>query len=190
MSTRDRLLASATTLFAEVGFDAASTDAIVRAAKVTKRMLYHYFGDKDGLLREVMIAQWQAFTLSFAEAEWQGSIERAADAFFDFAAGHPQFLRLLMWDSLSGSHISQSLWKDVRQPLFEQTLVLLGVRHANAKQRDALAQRIVTFLGAVAFYFAFAPALTDVFGADPLSPASLRKRRAHLHKLLAALMTE
>ncbi|MEU1313125.1 TetR/AcrR family transcriptional regulator [Streptomyces cinnamoneus] len=48
-----RLLAAATRLFAEQGYDRTSVQEIVRAAGVTKGALYHYFGSKDDLLHEV-----------------------------------------------------------------------------------------------------------------------------------------
>ena len=48
-----RLLAAATRLFAERGYDRTSVQEIVEAAGVTKGALYHYFGSKDDLLHEV-----------------------------------------------------------------------------------------------------------------------------------------
>ncbi|MFT2017216.1 TetR/AcrR family transcriptional regulator [Streptomyces sp. 796.1] len=48
-----RLLAAATRLFAERGYDRTSVQEIVAAAGVTKGALYHYFGSKDDLLHEV-----------------------------------------------------------------------------------------------------------------------------------------
>jgi AcrR family transcriptional regulator len=49
-SVVERLLLSATTLFARVGFDATSVQDIVDGAGVTKGGLYHYFASKDELL--------------------------------------------------------------------------------------------------------------------------------------------
>jgi AcrR family transcriptional regulator len=48
-----RLLATATRLFAERGFERTTVQEIVDAAGVTKGALYHYFGSKDDLLHEV-----------------------------------------------------------------------------------------------------------------------------------------
>ncbi|WP_275467752.1 TetR/AcrR family transcriptional regulator [Streptomyces noursei] len=48
-----RLLATATRLFAEQGYDRTSVQEIVDAAGVTKGALYHYFGSKEDLLHEV-----------------------------------------------------------------------------------------------------------------------------------------
>ena len=49
----ERLLAEATRLFAERGYDRTSVQEIVEAAGVTKGALYHYFGSKDDLLHEI-----------------------------------------------------------------------------------------------------------------------------------------
>ncbi|HCA87115.1 MAG TPA: TetR family transcriptional regulator [Streptomyces sp.] len=48
-----RLLAAATRLFADRGYDRTSVQEIVEAAGVTKGALYHYFGSKDDLLHEI-----------------------------------------------------------------------------------------------------------------------------------------
>ncbi|WP_326824898.1 TetR/AcrR family transcriptional regulator [Streptosporangium sp. NBC_01756] len=50
---RQRLLAEATRLFAERGFESTSVQEIVTAAGVTKGAMYHYFDSKDDLLHEI-----------------------------------------------------------------------------------------------------------------------------------------
>lgn len=50
---RERLLAVATRLFAEKGFEATSVQEIVASAGVTKGAMYHYFASKDDLLFEI-----------------------------------------------------------------------------------------------------------------------------------------
>nr|WP_246425215.1 TetR/AcrR family transcriptional regulator [Streptomonospora nanhaiensis] len=47
------MLAVATRLFAEKGFDRTSVQEIVDAANVTKGAMYHYFDSKDDLLAEI-----------------------------------------------------------------------------------------------------------------------------------------
>jgi AcrR family transcriptional regulator len=49
----ERLLAVATRLFAEKGFEATSVQEIVESAGVTKGAMYHYFASKDDLLYEI-----------------------------------------------------------------------------------------------------------------------------------------
>ncbi|WP_445399965.1 TetR/AcrR family transcriptional regulator [Streptomyces sp. LE64] len=48
-----RLMAAATRLFADQGYDRTSVQEIVAAAGVTKGALYHYFGSKEDLLQEI-----------------------------------------------------------------------------------------------------------------------------------------
>ena len=52
-STRAALLKAARTIFAEQGYAAASTEEIVRRAKVTRGALYHHFEDKRALFDAV-----------------------------------------------------------------------------------------------------------------------------------------
>jgi AcrR family transcriptional regulator len=52
-STRAALLKAAKTVFSEQGYEAASTEEIVRRAKVTRGALYHHFEDKRALFDAV-----------------------------------------------------------------------------------------------------------------------------------------
>ncbi|MEU4806441.1 TetR/AcrR family transcriptional regulator [Actinosynnema sp. NPDC023587] len=49
----ERLIAAATRLFADKGFDRVAVQEIVDLAGVTKGAMYHYFGSKDDLLHEI-----------------------------------------------------------------------------------------------------------------------------------------
>src|SRR5580692_3648685 len=52
--TRGRILSAALKEFAAKGFAGARVDVIARRADINKRMLYHYFGDKEGLFKAVL----------------------------------------------------------------------------------------------------------------------------------------
>lgn len=52
---RERLLREARRIFADKGFDKASTREIARAAEANIALIAYYFGDKRGLYREVLV---------------------------------------------------------------------------------------------------------------------------------------
>ncbi|HSY43484.1 MAG TPA: helix-turn-helix domain-containing protein, partial [Candidatus Acidoferrum sp.] len=52
--SRARILAAALKEFSAKGFAGARVDAIARRACINKRMLYHYFGDKEELFKAVL----------------------------------------------------------------------------------------------------------------------------------------
>ncbi len=52
--TRQRILEAATEEFTQAGLGGARVDQIARRAEVNERMLYYYFGSKEGLFRAVL----------------------------------------------------------------------------------------------------------------------------------------
>ena len=56
-STRRRIVAATAQLTYSKGVEATSLDDVRAAANVSKSQLYHYFSDKDALIREVIAAQ-------------------------------------------------------------------------------------------------------------------------------------
>jgi AcrR family transcriptional regulator len=81
----ERLLAEATRLFAERGYDRTSVQEIVEAAGVTKGALYHYFGSKDDLLHEIYgrVLRLQTERLDAIAARPTSVTERIAEAAAD-----------------------------------------------------------------------------------------------------------
>src|SRR5882724_12297143 len=98
--TRERILSAALAEFAAKGFAGARVDLIARRAAINKRMLYHYFGDKEGLFRAVLrrkIAERQAWNAATPEqpAEYLPLL-------FDLACKDAHWIRLFEWEALRG----------------------------------------------------------------------------------------
>ncbi|HLS57248.1 MAG TPA: TetR family transcriptional regulator, partial [Zeimonas sp.] len=53
-ATRGRILKAAAVEFAQHGFAGARGDRIAQRARSSERMVYYYFGSKDGLFRAVL----------------------------------------------------------------------------------------------------------------------------------------
>jgi AcrR family transcriptional regulator len=105
--TRAALLQAARELFAEKGYAATGTEAIVARARVTRGALYHHFGDKAGLFRAVMetvagdlarrlIAQQLACATGLAEGAWD-QLRDGIQAFLDACTGS-DFQRIVLID--------------------------------------------------------------------------------------------
>ena len=52
--TRDRLIAAATRLFAEDGYEGTSIEAVLQEADVSRGALYHHFANKEALFEAVL----------------------------------------------------------------------------------------------------------------------------------------
>ncbi len=70
-ATRDKILKAATQVFAKHGYQGGSVDKISRAAKSVDRMIYYYFGSKEGLFTEVIEGIYRRMN----EAEAQLSLD-------------------------------------------------------------------------------------------------------------------
>jgi len=96
--TQQRILEAALQEFAAKGFAGARVDVIARRARINKRMLYHYFGDKEGLFREVLrrkIADRSAWLASAPE----DPVERLP-IWFQMACRDRDWVQLLEWEAL------------------------------------------------------------------------------------------
>ncbi len=98
--TRARILSAALKEFAANGFAGARVDAIARRAAINKRMLYHYFGDKEGLFRAVLrrkIAERQAWAESRS-----GDPSESLPFWFAATCQDMDWVRMLEWEALQG----------------------------------------------------------------------------------------
>ncbi len=96
-ATKERILAAATTEFAEHGVAGARVDRIAVAAEANKRAIYDYFGDKKALFAAVL----ERMLSRCADAvPVEPDLAAYARKLFDYHAANPEALRLLMWEAL------------------------------------------------------------------------------------------
>lgn len=98
--SQQRILDAALTEFAAHGFAGARVDVIARRARINKRMLYHYFGDKEGLFREMLrrkIAERQVWSEGLS-----GDPAESLPSWFELSCKDMQWARLLEWEALQG----------------------------------------------------------------------------------------
>src|SRR5438093_8800420 len=98
--TRERILAAALKEFSAKGFAGARVDVIARRAAINKRMLYHYFGDKAGLFREVLRRK-MADRAAWAASSPDDPAE-SLPYWFELALRDMDWIRLQQWEALQG----------------------------------------------------------------------------------------
>jgi TetR/AcrR family transcriptional regulator len=116
-SARQAILAAAEEAFANQGFGGARVDAIAEASGYNKALLFHYFGDKLGLYREVvflcrdetegcigemLLAAAGDPNIPLDRARVQAFVERVSGWMFDHFTAHPRVLRIFAWEIASG----------------------------------------------------------------------------------------
>jgi AcrR family transcriptional regulator len=95
---RERLLTAALALFAQRGFEGASTHEIARLARAPQGLVRHHFGGKEGLWRETVTAGLDALRLYAQGAEkatdhtLQGGVSALVHAF----DAHAELLAVLV----------------------------------------------------------------------------------------------
>ncbi|MGH3170893.1 MAG: TetR/AcrR family transcriptional regulator, partial [Trebonia sp.] len=93
--TKELLLSAATEEFAQYGYAGARIDRIADRAGTNKRMIYAYFGDKDGIFDAVVAANIRA--LAIATPLRDGDLVAFAAGRFDYALANPAVRRLAAW---------------------------------------------------------------------------------------------
>jgi len=123
-ATQALLLATAGDAFSARGYDGARVDEIAERARVNKRMIYAYFGDKDGLYLAVLDTHLaQAVALAKVTgldpaASPRAEVETFIRRFFEYMDAHPDFARLLSWEALSGERRGREILVERVRALF------------------------------------------------------------------------
>ena len=97
----DAILAAAALEFAARGFAGARVDRIARRARINKRMLYHYFGNKEHLFREILTRKVRERS-AWAVTAPDDAAESLA-FWFDAACRDLDWVRLMEWEALSAA---------------------------------------------------------------------------------------
>lgn len=182
--TRERILAAALKEFAARGFAGARVDAIAGRAGVNKRMLYHYYGDKEALFREVLRAK-----MSERQAWADNLPDDPAETlpfWFQAACRDRDWIRLLAWEALQGSE-SRIIDADRRLAQVERRLRRLKERQARGviSAEFEARQVMLTMVSLTTFPVAF-PQLTRLITGKSVHDPVFQAERINFLKKFAA----
>jgi AcrR family transcriptional regulator len=112
--TKRRILAAAKVEFARKGLGGARVDDIAARAKANKRMMYHYFGNKDDLFRQVVEYAYGEFreceaALDLDSLEPVAAIKTLIAFIWKYFLDNPEFITLVNSENLhKARHIKKS----------------------------------------------------------------------------------
>ena len=112
--TKADIVEVATREFADKGLAGARIDEIAAATRTSKRMIYYYFGSKEGLYIAVLEHAYQAIRNTEAALHLNDlpPVQALCDlvgATVDYQLAHPEFTRLVMTENIHrGEFLAQS----------------------------------------------------------------------------------
>ncbi len=104
-ATKARILAAAKREFAKNGLGGARVDVIAEKARANKRMIYHYFGSKEGLFQTVLEAAYMDIRnaeqkLNLDHLEPRAALERLVRFTWEYYLKNPEFITLVNSENL------------------------------------------------------------------------------------------
>jgi len=196
--TRAEIIDVATHEFADQGYAGARVDEIAAKTRTTKRMIYYYFGGKEGLYLAVLEQAYQHIRaleqkLDVDHLEPVEALRKLAELTFDHHEEHQDFVRLVAIENI---HYAQHLLKsEVREGLAAPALDVLtrimerGVAGGLFRDDvDALDVHMIIsafciFRGANRYTF------RAIFDRDLLDPALRAHQRQMIGDLVVAHVT-
>jgi AcrR family transcriptional regulator len=187
--TRGAILAAATQEFTANGLTGARVDAIAARARVNKRMIYHYFGDKEGLYLAVLEATYEQ--IRAAEMELHLTDRDPVDGMRElvlftwrYFLAHPEFLSLLGTENLhKAAYLKRSKRiRELHSPLVGMISSLLARGEKERAFRSGVdpVELYVTIAALGFFYLSNRHTLSTIFGRDLSAPKSIAARGQHI----------
>ena len=187
--TRAAILAAATREITAKGLTGARVDAIAQRAGVNKRMIYHYFGDKEGLYLAVLEAAYEAIRvaeigLHLTDRDPVDGMRELVLFTWRYFLAHPEFLSLLGTENLHrAAYLKQSKRiRELHSPLVGMISTLLARGEKDGVFRSGVdpVELYVTIAALGFFYLSNVHTLSTIFDRDLSAPKSIAARGQHI----------
>ncbi|GLQ54499.1 TetR/AcrR family transcriptional regulator [Devosia nitrariae] len=185
--TKAAILAAGRVEFADRGFEGARVDAIAERAGANKRLLYHYFGNKEELYSAVLLDAYQEIrrgerALSLDQFDPIEAMDRLVRFTFRHFLANPWFTKLLSTENVENARFLKML-PDIpalHSPLVGQIRTILERGHeAGVFRRDVdPIQLYISIAGLGYFYVSNMATLSVIFEKDLASVSMVQEREA------------
>jgi len=186
--TREAILAAAQNEFALKGLSGGRVDEIARRARANKRMIYHYFGSKQGLYLAALERVYEGLrgserTLELADLEPKAAIARLVEFNFDYCRQHPELISLINNENLHRARYLRKSKKvrELHSPFVRLIADILKRGEAQGVFRRGLdpVNLYVTIASMSYFYLSNNWTLSAIFGRPLGTDAACRRRKQH-----------
>ena len=188
-ATKRRILDTAESEFAESGLTGARVDTIASRTDTNVRMIYYYFGSKDGLYRAVLERVYSRMreteqALQLDTLPPKDAIRRLTEFTFDYQQAHPNFVRLVAIENTHhAEHLSElALIRTMNASVIETiSAILERGKAAGLFRNDAEPVGVHLLITALCFFrVANRYTLRTIFPVDPLDPSITDSHRRML----------
>lgn len=196
-ATRKRILDAAIREFSAQGYSGARVDTICKRARANPRMIYHYFGDKDGLyvtVLEHVLGDLRREELKLEVDHVQpltGMLQLFNFIHAHFGA-HEELIALLSGENLLRARFLRRSSKApiVASPLIELIRRLLerGVKQAEFRSGIDPLQLYVMMVALSYFHRSNAHTLSVLFRTDLLEPAWQAEQKRQADQMLTRFL--
>lgn len=187
--TRLRILNAAIDEFCLHGRSGASTARIVATAGCNIRMIYHYFGNKDGLYRAALLQVYAELrNAEKRESFWSSSpregVARLTQFTFDYMDANPRFPKMILAENLAGGETVAALEepfagsRDLMSNL--ESLIAEGYASGDFGRQPRAFDLYLTILALSFIHISNRHTLGVTFGVDLGAPDFLAARRAQV----------
>jgi len=190
LSSARRIVDAAEQIFADRGLAGARMEAIARAARVNKALLYYYFHSKEELYRyvlEAMFAELQAGgdTRRLAALAPPARVRGIVDNYFEFVRQHPNYPRLVQREMMNRGPNLSWMVSEYYRPMHRRLARFIeeGMERGDFRSVDA-PQMAISIVALMVFYFGAAPLLSKICRRDTLRPAEIARRRKAVMDIL------
>ncbi|OYO16593.1 TetR family transcriptional regulator [Enemella dayhoffiae] len=184
--TRSDILAVATDEFAANGYSGARVDEIAAKTRTTKRMIYYYFGGKEGLYTAVLEGVYAAIrseeqNLRLGDLPPVEAMTKIVRFAFDYHGAHPELCRLV---SIENIHQAQYLRASERAMALNSPVITLiaevlerGLADGSFARRVSAMEVHLLIMAQAMYSVNHRNSIQAVFGYDMADPGNRARLR-------------
>ena len=194
MSTKEKIIQAADSLFSQGGYDAISTRDVAEISKTNKALIHYYFKNKEGLFESVLNRYFNSLSDTIenallGEGDLKTRLMNLVESYIDFLKKNKNYVRIIQREINGGKYMNR-----VNQHMIHNfRIVLKAIREAYPKTRsgELTAEHVlISAYGMIITYFTCSDILEKLLDTNPMSEESFQTREKHIFKMIDIVINE